>query len=137
MGQPIIHPQKLLLLMPVNYSIAMRPNPQDPEQPKKAYAQAQTRDELTLKGLSRRISSQTTVSQDMVEALKAGDQVDFGELGKFRLQLTSEGAATAEEFTANNITGVNIHTGSSVRKLSHVSCPKKVKVAVHLRIRMN
>ena len=31
MGQPIIHPQKLLLLMPVNYSIAMRPNPQDPE----------------------------------------------------------------------------------------------------------
>ena len=120
MGQPIIHPQKLLLLMPVNYSIAMRPNPQDPEQPKKAYAQAQMRDELTLKGLSKRISSQTTVSradvsavlisavENMVEALKAGDQVDFGELGKFRLQLTSEGAATAEEFTANNITGVNI-----------------------------
>ena len=106
--------------MPVNYSIAMRPNPQDPEQPKKAYAQAQMRDELTLKGLSKRISSQTTVSradvsavlisavENMVEALKAGDQVDFGELGKFRLQLTSEGAATAEEFTANNITGVNI-----------------------------
>ena len=76
--------------MPVNYSIAMRPNPQDPEQPKKAYAQAQMRDELTLKGLSKRISSQTTVSradvsavlisavENMVEALKAGDQVAIG-----------------------------------------------------------
>ena len=34
--------------------------------------------------------------------------MDFGELGKFRLQITSKGAMTAEEFTANNITGVNI-----------------------------
>ena len=106
--------------MPVNYSIAMRSNPQDPDQPKKAYARAQIRGELSLKQLSRRIASQTTVSradvsavlisavENMLEGLREGDQIDLGELGKFRLQLTSEGTATAEEFTANHITGVNI-----------------------------
>lgn len=103
MGQPIIHQQKLLLLMPVNYSIAMRPNPQDPEQPKKAYAQVQTRDELTLKGLSKRISSQTTVSradvsallisavENMVEALQA-DHVarGFADIG-YHFYITRDG----------------------------------------------
>ena len=46
--------------------------------------------------------------ETLLAALKEGKQVDFGELGKFRLQITSKGAMTAEEFTANNITGVNI-----------------------------
>lgn len=44
----------------------------------------------------------------MLAALKEGKQVDFGELGKFRLQITSKGALTAKDFTAANITGVNI-----------------------------
>ena len=44
----------------------------------------------------------------MLSALKAGKQVDFGELGKFRLQINSKGAITAEDFTADNITGVAI-----------------------------
>ena len=42
------------------------------------------------------------------DALRAGDQVDFGELGKFRLQISSKGAESAETFTSNHITGVNI-----------------------------
>ena len=44
----------------------------------------------------------------MIDSLRAGEQADFGELGKFRLQITSRGAETAEKFTAANITGVNI-----------------------------
>ena len=44
----------------------------------------------------------------MIDGLHAGEQVDFGDLGKFRLQITSRGAETAEKFTAANITGVNI-----------------------------
>lgn len=44
----------------------------------------------------------------MIDGLRAGEQVDFGDLGKFRLQITSRGAETAEKFTATNITGVNI-----------------------------
>ena len=76
--------------------------------------------ELSLKQLSRRVSSQTTVSRadvvavltatvdNLLEALKEGKQVDFGDLGKFRLQITSRGADTLEKFTASCITGVNI-----------------------------
>lgn len=36
----------------------------------------------------------------MIDGLRAGEQVDFGDLGKFRLQITSRGAETAEKFTA-------------------------------------
>ena len=106
--------------MPLNYSIAMLGNPQNADDPKKAYAKAQISQELSLKDLSRQIASQTTVSradvsavlistvENLLEALRAGSQVDFGELGKFRLQITSRGAENAEKFTATNITGVNI-----------------------------
>jgi predicted histone-like DNA-binding protein len=44
----------------------------------------------------------------MIGGLRAGKQVDFGDLGKFRLQINSRAADTAEKFTAANITGVNI-----------------------------
>lgn len=106
--------------MPLNYSISLLPPPGRPDEAKKAYAKAQVSRELTLRELSARVASQTTVSRadvyaviiatvdNMVDALRAGDQVDFCELGKFRLQVTSKGAETAEAFTANHITGVNI-----------------------------
>lgn len=106
--------------MPLNYSVAMMGNPIKADEPKKAYAKAQISEELSLKDLSRQVASQTTVSradvsavlistvENLLEALRAGKQVDFGELGKFRLQITSRGAVSAEKFTATNITGVNI-----------------------------
>ena len=106
--------------MPLNYSIAMLPNPMEKDAPARAYAKAQINGELTLKELSKEVSNKCTVHsadvsavliasvESILAALKAGKQVDFGELGKFRLQITSKGAVTAEEFTANNITGVNI-----------------------------
>ncbi|MEL5894340.1 HU family DNA-binding protein [Bacteroides sp. GD17] len=106
--------------MPLNYSVAMMGNPINQDEPKKAYAKSQISEELTLKELSRLVASQTTVSRadvsavlistvdNLFDGLRAGKQVDFGELGKFRLQITSNGAESAEKFTANNITGVNI-----------------------------
>ncbi|WP_455607303.1 HU family DNA-binding protein [Bacteroides sp.] len=106
--------------MPLNYSIAMMGNPMNQDDPKKAYAKAQVSQELSLKVLSKRVAAQTTASradvtaviiatvENMIEGLRAGEQVDFGDLGKFRLQITSRGAETAEKFTAANITGVNI-----------------------------
>lgn len=113
--------------MPLNYSIVLLGNPRKPDDPKKAYARSQVSKELTLKGLSQRVAAQTTVSradvsavlisvvENMIEALRDGEQVDFGELGKFRLQATSRGADSAEVFTATNITGVNIQFGSRRR----------------------
>ena len=75
---------------------------------------------MSLKELSKEVASKSTVhsadvyavliatTESMLSALKAGKQVDFGELGKFRLQINSKGAITAEDFSADNITGVTI-----------------------------
>ena len=117
--------------MPLNYSISLLPPPGKPDEAKKAYAKAQVNREVSLREFSARVASQTTVSradvyaviiaavENMCEALRAGDQVDFGELGKFRLQVTSKAAETAEQFTASNITGVNIQfvPGSDLKNL--------------------
>lgn len=106
--------------MALNYSVSLRRNPQDPESAPKAYATAQINGELTLKQLSKRVSSQTTVSRadvvavliatvdNLLDALQEGKQVDFGELGKFRLQINSVGTDVLADFTAAQITGVNI-----------------------------
>ena len=106
--------------MPLNYSIAMLPNPMEKNDPHKAYAKAQINGELSLKELSKEVASKSTVhaadvyavliatTESMLTALKAGKQVNFGELGKFRLQINSKGAITAEDFSADNITGVTI-----------------------------
>ena len=106
--------------MPLNNSIAMLPNPMEKNDPHKAYAKAQINGEMSLKELSKEVSNKCTVHsadvsavliatvETMLAALRDGKQVDFGELGKFRLQITSKGAITAEDFTADNITGVTI-----------------------------
>ena len=97
--------------MGLNYSIAMLKNPQNQDESAKAYAKSQITGELSLKELSRRVAAQTTASradvtaviiatvENMIDGLRAGEQVDFGDLGKFRLQITSRGAETAEKFT--------------------------------------
>ena len=106
--------------MALNYSITMLGNPMDKNEEKKAYAKAQINGEMTLKELSQEVANKCTVHradvsavliatvESMLAALKAGKQVDFGELGKFRLQITSKGALTAKDFSAENIKGVNI-----------------------------
>ena len=58
--------------MALNYSVSLRPNPLEREASPKAYATAQMNGELSLKQLSRRVSSQTTVSRaDVVAVLTA------------------------------------------------------------------
>ena len=106
--------------MSVNYSIAMLANPQDRDAAPKAYARAQISGEMSLKTLAKEVSGKCTVHyadvsavliatvETLLAALREGKQVDFGELGKFRLQITSKGSPTAEEFTAAHIKGVNI-----------------------------
>ena len=76
--------------MALNYSVSLRPNPLDKDAAPKAYATSQINGELTLKQLSKRVSSQTTVSRadvvavltatvdNLLEALKEGKQIDFG-----------------------------------------------------------
>ena len=106
--------------MPLNYSDALRANPMNKDAAPKAYAKAQINGELSLKQLSKRVASQTTVSRadvvavlistvdNLLDALQEGKQVDFGDLGKFRLQIASEGTEKLTDFTAEKIQGVNI-----------------------------
>ena len=65
----------------------------------KFYARAQMNESISLKKFAKLISMQTTVSyadvtavlvsmqENMIIELQRGNQIDFGELGKFRLQL--------------------------------------------------
>ena len=106
--------------MALNYSVSLRPNPLDKDAAPKAYATSQINGELTLKQLSKRVSSQTTVSRadvvavltatvdNLLEALTEGKQVDFGELGKFRLQIASIGTEKLTDFTAAHIPGEDL-----------------------------
>ena len=107
--------------MALNYSVALRPNPLKKDEPAKAYSHGhRSMESCRSKQLSRRVSMQTTVSradvvavlistvENLLDALQEGKQVDFGELGKFRLQILNEGAESLEKFTSTNITGVNI-----------------------------
>lgn len=106
--------------MALNYSITMMGNPLKADEPKKAYAKAQINQEVPLKELSRRVAQISTMSRGdiqgvlvstvevLLDHLREGNQVNFGELGKFRLQIQSNGAESAEKFTTAHISGVRI-----------------------------
>ena len=118
----IIHNFKILCIMAINYSLVKLASKfGDKAGVPLFYARAQMKDSISLKKFAKLIAMQTTVSyadvtavlvsmqENMIIELQRGNQIDFGELGKFRLQLTSEGAATAAEFKSDiNIKGVNI-----------------------------
>lgn len=108
--------------MSVNYSLVKYENKMGKNAGEsKFYARAQVYESITLKMFSKLISMQTTVSradvsavlvsavENLVMELQRGNQVEFGELGKFRLQLTSEGVEKASDFKGDiHIKGVNI-----------------------------
>lgn len=87
----------------------------------KFYARAQVNEKTSLKKFSKMIAMQTTVTyadvtavlvsavENLILELQRGNQVEFGELGKFRLQLTSTGVDNPADFRSDvNITGANI-----------------------------
>ena len=107
--------------MAINYSLAKMSPKVGEKADGKFYARAQVNSTTSLKQFSQLIASQTTVSradvsavlissvENLVMELQRGNQVEFGDLGKFRLQLTSKGADKASDFNAAiNITGVHI-----------------------------
>ncbi len=98
--------------MAVTYNLVQRGNPAKKEEPKKFYAQAKSRGELTFKQLAKEISDgSTTVSDSDVLAvlndltkilrrhLSNGEIVRFGDFGSFQITLTSEGAETEQRFS--------------------------------------
>ena len=97
--------------MALNYSVSLRTNPIKKDEPAKAYATAQINGELSMQTTVSRadvVAVLISTVENLLDALQEGKQVDFGELGKFRLHILNEGAESLEKFISTNITGVSI-----------------------------
>ena len=99
----------------------MRGNPTDKDAAKKAYANAQYSQVMTLDKFCHHIASHGCVYSRadiqaiiilavdcLREQLLNGQQVQLGDLGVFSNSLRSYGAETLADFTADNITAVNV-----------------------------
>ena len=97
-----------------------------------AYAIAQYTDVMTIEKFARHIATHGCVYSRadisailylavdcMRELLLEGKKIRLGDLGDFSVSLTSKGAETADKFSAQNITGVNVNweCGSEFKNL--------------------
>ena len=109
----------------IDYSIAVRSaqpgTKKEDVTVTKAYGVAQISEIMTLPDFAKHISTHGCVYgradvqailimmvDCMREQLLEGKKIQLGDLGAFGISLTSEGAETAEKFTANNIKAVNV-----------------------------
>ena len=99
----------------VKYSVIPRINPRDRESEPKYYAQAKMSGEVTLREMCERIQQSCTVTKAdvhavlvsmedvFVDALKGGEIIRLGDLGTFRISLSSKGSLTEKEYTSSLI----------------------------------
>ena len=105
----------------INYSTCMRGNPTDKDAAKKAYANAQYSQVMTLDKFCYHIASHGCVYSRadiqaililavdcLREQLLNGQQIQMGDLGVFSNSIRSLGAHSMAEFTVENITEVNV-----------------------------
>ena len=106
--------------MSVKFNVVERGNPQKPTDPKKFYASTQADGEITLKALSKRGASMSTVNaadmlaaneimiQVMCEELAQGKIVRLGDFGSFQLIVSSNGEAKATDVNAKTVKSVKV-----------------------------
>jgi predicted histone-like DNA-binding protein len=104
--------------MSVKYSVVERGNPSNLQAPKKFYPSISSSGRKSLRQLANRISQISTVSTAdtmavleslltvIPEELAAGNIVELGDFGNFWLRSSAEGATTAEECRATQITSI-------------------------------
>ena len=104
--------------MTVKFNIVERGNPSNREAPKKFYPSILSSGRVTTRELAEMAAQRSTLStMDMMAAIESflaiipeqlakGNIVELGEFGNFWLKTTSEGAETAEEVRANQITSI-------------------------------
>ena len=104
--------------MTVKFNIVERGNPSNREAPKKFYPSILSSGRVTTRELAEMAAQRSTMSSiDMMAAIESflaiipeqlakGNIVELGEFGNFWLKTTSEGAETAEEVRANQITSI-------------------------------
>lgn len=104
----------------LKFNIIERANPRDLNVAKKFYAVAITDKTADLRMVAERIARETNFSTAEVvgsieafllvvpKMLEEGYNVKLGDFGSYRLTMSSEGAATKEEFNASMIKGANL-----------------------------
>ena len=106
----------------IQYSTAMMANPQKPDEAKKAYANIQLTGIVNINELARHIADHNTVfsrgtivgvltelSVCMRELILQGYKVQLGDIGTFEPTISSTGAKTKDEFTAQNIKSLTVN----------------------------
>ena len=106
--------------MAIKYHLVQRGNPAIPTDPKKFYAIAASKGDITLRELSAEIAEISTVSivdttaviesllQLIPRHLLKGEIVRLGEFGSFNVRVSSEGADTEDAFTKDMINGIKL-----------------------------
>lgn len=116
----------------INYSISLRANPSDQDAPKKAYANAQYSEIMTLDKFAEHISThgskynradiQAVLIQAvdcMREQLLAGQRIQMGDLGTFSIHINSMGAESLETYNpAIHVEDLNVRWKAGTRFLS-------------------
>jgi predicted histone-like DNA-binding protein len=116
--------------MSIKYRLIQKINPKKPTDPKKVYASVATQGEVSLRELGKEIAEVSTVSlADVTAVVESMLQVierhvtrtmtvRLGELGSMSLRVSSEGAATEEEFTPSMIkdTRLRFRPGKEIRQ---------------------
>lgn len=119
--------------MTVKYNVVERGNPSNPSVPKKFYPSVTSSGRKSLRQLSAQIAQISTVSSAdtmaVLEALLtvipqelvAGNVVELGDFGNFWLKNEADGAATAEEVRATQITNLlpRFNAGKEFKKVLH------------------
>ena len=104
----------------LKYKLIEKGNPRDLTAPKKFYASHVSSGRKTIKNISRDIEDKSSLSRGDIsnvldnlvdqipKYLLDGQLVSLGELGSFRLTLSSEGAEQEKDFKSNMIKNVKI-----------------------------
>jgi predicted histone-like DNA-binding protein len=104
--------------MPVKFNVVERGNPSNREAPKKFYPSIQSSGRVTTREMAEMAAQRSTLStMDMMAAIESflaivpeqlarGNIVELGEFGSFWLRSNSDGAETADEVRANQISNV-------------------------------
>ena len=102
------------------YRLIERINPQRRDEPKKWYTSSIHTGNVTVKSFAKEIAGRSSLTRGDIEnvlanfldelplLLTAGMSVKLGEFGTLRLNISSEGTDTKEEFNVSKIKGVKV-----------------------------
>ena len=105
----------------VTYSVAPRINPRDKDAAPKYYGRVQANGDVNIREMSERIQQSCTVHkadvqavlvalEDVItDALKNGEIVRLGDLGALQIGISSQGAATEEDYDVSLIKKAHIN----------------------------